>query len=149
MKLIGKAAIGCLFAAVYLLSGVCFAGRPPLDGNPLDEESVNCASCHDSYVSGHYKLSVCFVDDGCDHPVGGDYDRLASGDNLVKPSSTLDPAVRLSEGRISCLTCHIPYSDPSKHRKLTELRKRYPLVPDPMLVLDNRDNRLCNSCHQK
>jgi len=148
MKLMGKAAMAGVFAAVYFLGGVAYAGRP-VYGNPLDEGSAKCASCHDSQVSGHYKLSVCLDDDGCDHPIGGDYDKLASGDALVRPASTLDPAIRLQKGRITCLTCHVPYSDPDKHRKLTDLRRRYPLVPDPMLVLDNRDNQLCNSCHNK
>lgn len=151
MKLMGKVCMAAILFAAALSNppGACAAGRPPLDGNILDEESVNCASCHDSIVSEHYRLSVCFVDDGCDHPVGGDYGGLASGDGSVKPVSTLDPAIRLNDGRIACTTCHTPYGDPVKHGKLTELRKRYPLVPDPMLVVDNRENQLCHSCHNK
>ncbi len=135
-------------AALSNPAGVRAAGRP-LDGNVLDEESVNCASCHYSSVSGHYKLSVCYVDDGCDHPVGGDYRELASGDGSIRPISSLSPAIRLHDGRIACTTCHTRYGDPAKHEKLTRLRKRYPLIPDPMLVVDNRENQLCRSCHNK
>ncbi len=143
-----RIAIAGIFASVYFLWGVSYAARP-VGGNTLDEDSAKCTSCHDPRVLWHYKLSVCFVDDGCDHPVGGDYDKLASGDDRLTPAANLNPAIRLPGGRISCRTCHIPYSDPDTHRKLTDLRKRYPLVPDPMLVLDNRENKLCNACHRK
>ncbi len=148
MKPVGKAILACLFGAVLLSSpGVCLAWRH--DSLALDDESVNCESCHTSTVPEHYKLAVCSSDDSCDHPVGAYYSELAQGDDSIKPAASLDPAVKLYNGRITCTTCHVPYYDSDRHKELNDLRKRYPLVPDPMLVVDNRQGRLCKSCHKK
>ncbi len=114
----------------------------------MDKESEGCVSCHEGTVSSHHKLSVCDAED-CDHPIGGNYEDLSAGDNSLRPANALNPAFKLIDGRISCVTCHVPYSNPEKHKALADLRKRYPIIPDPMLVVDNRGSGLCLACHVK
>ena len=148
MKPVTKEAFAFLFAAVVVIFSRSTVAATPY-GETLDDKSVKCLSCHSSTASEHYRLSVCSADDICDHPVGGVYDALASGNRSIKPAADIDHAVKLGNGRIVCVTCHVRYYSADEHRRRMKLRKRYPLVPDPMLVVDNRDGLLCRACHLK
>ena len=62
--------------------------------------------------------------------------------------ASLDPAIRLIDGRIGCGTCHVPYTE-ANHQTLSNERSAFPSVPDPLLVMDNRRSELCLECHIK
>ncbi len=95
----------------------------------LDPQSIDCLSCHDGSVArdvaggGSWKLS---------HPVGVPYrvDGIMSADAALRAPGSLDPRVRLIDGRVGCGSCHSPYS---RHEAL--------------LVMSNTGSRLCLACH--
>jgi hypothetical protein len=85
-----------------------------------------------------------------EHPMGVDYTELSRRNpSLIKPKA-LDKALRLVDGRISCVTCHVPY-DRNNHLDLVQKRRAARLNggPDPMLSIDNKGSRLCMGCHRK
>ncbi|GMR04625.1 MAG: hypothetical protein BMS9Abin23_0526 [Thermodesulfobacteriota bacterium] len=148
MRFLPETGGGFLFAAmfVYLGAVMSFPGPTSAADIVLDRASIECISCHEADVTAE---SVHVVGGpGHDHPVGVDYVGLAARvPALVKPSE-LDPALRLVSGRISCVTCHVPY-DKKNHLTLAAKRKEMPAIPDPMLNVDNSGSGLCMSCHLK
>ncbi len=112
----------------------------------LDPASMECIDCH-SIVSMAVPAEVCHAG-GCDHPIGVDYALLSSQNPaLVKPAS-LNPGVKLVGNKISCVTCHVPYSN-ADHEALSQKRSLMPAIPDPMLSIDNTASALCSACHAK
>jgi predicted CXXCH cytochrome family protein len=63
------------------------------------------------------------------HPIGAEQHPRGPGDNLVHPNS-LDPRIRLFDGRVGCGSCHSPYA--REHA---------------LLVMSNDRSALCLSCH--
>jgi len=130
----GKVAPLMLIAALLLL--LTLPPYAPAGPVPLDRDSTECLSCHGKTTS---------FDTANHHPVGIDYMRVRPG---FKEPVSLDPAIRLINGRIGCATCHIPYGE-SNHRALAEKRSALPAIADPLLTVDNRKSQLCLACHSK
>ncbi|MCL4537222.1 MAG: cytochrome c3 family protein, partial [Nitrospirae bacterium] len=66
---------------------------------------------------------------GVSHPIGTDYMKAYRKGRLKHPSS-INPAIRLFNGRLGCGSCHNMYSREKKH-----------------LVTSNKGSALCLSCH--
>jgi len=104
-------------------------------GQLLDQNSIECLSCHDGSVSQATSVSMNSGSfqhgSGSSHPVGVDYPKpgMKAG---FEPAQALPEEVALFQGKIGCLTCHNPYE---KNKKL--------------LVKDNSRAALCLSCHRK
>lgn len=132
---------------VFLLFLVCFSSVRNVEA-VLDAESIQCMGCHDAAIASDVTLSVCPTMD-CDHPVGVDYTLSASNNNGLKAPVSLDPSLKLIGNNIvGCGTCHVPYAAPT-HTVFSNLRRLYPTIADPMLVMDNRRSELCLGCHVK
>jgi len=117
-------------------------GRPAAAslGRSLDQESQNCMTCHDgtlaTEVSAHSVGNFGQSDALGDHPIGMAYPDAAaiasraSGQSSLIPQGSLDPRLRLFDGRLGCGSCHSPYSTEKKQ-----------------LVISNTGSKLCLSCH--
>jgi predicted CXXCH cytochrome family protein len=103
-----------------------------------DAASGTCLGCHDGSVASAAidrpplprlaSGALRSVSIGASHPVGTEY-RLHGGVSL-RPTSALDPRIRLFDNRIGCGSCHSPYAG-----------------GEAMLVMSNLGSRLCLSCH--
>lgn len=102
----------------------------------IDAMSLICIECHDRYINepsdfmgtGQWKHM-----NRLSHPIGVSYGKASSRKlHEYQPSSILPDEVPLFNGKIGCGTCHSIYS---KRRS--------------MLVMDNKDSRLCMQCHVK
>jgi predicted CXXCH cytochrome family protein len=117
------------------------------DPTVMDSVSRNCLSCHDGSVAkdvssgvpmqgnGRISLTSNVVGSRSDHPMGvypvSGIRSTATGemDHLYVPSA-LDSRIQLVEGKVSCISCHSPYSQKKKQ-----------------LVMSNFKSALCLSCH--
>lgn len=125
-----------LTAFFLVLSSPAFA----LTGAPtsgLDAESFECVSCHQDSITVNEPLQVCHQGE-CDHPVGVSYTSFSSRNRGLTPVEGLDPAIKLIDGKMGCLTCHAPYV-PTDHEK----------TGNSMLSVDNTGSGLCVACHRK
>lgn len=110
----------------------------------LDLDSRRCLECHIAVEP----VEFCPMK-GCDHPVGFDYVERHLKNPALVPRHLLNPLIRLADNvRIGCLSCHIPYSAES-HESLFAQRSADQTLPDPYLIMDNRESELCLSCHKK
>ena len=142
---------------VIILSWALAMGAAPFTApagawaQALDPESMACIDCHRTEASGGAVLPETVLHPGgFNHVVGVDYSMAATGRGDLAPVSEMDPSLDLPEGRITCTTCHVPYSNPDVHSELTAKRAEIALNdPDPMLAADNRGSRLCLACHRK
>jgi predicted CXXCH cytochrome family protein len=111
-------------------------------GSKIDKVSSMCLSCHDGSVGGQSPVQVSSgswqhgvamsrYDPQGSHPIGikylAAYRRSAGG---LRAPASLNPAIKLIDGRVGCPSCHDIYSG-EKSR----------------LVVANA--RLCTECHDK
>lgn len=131
----------CLTAFLLVLasSSYCSAQVPALPMMPgvLDAGSAECVSCHEDSVTVNEPFQVCHQGD-CDHPVGVSYTSLLSKNRGLTPADKLDPAIKLIDGKMGCLTCHTPYA-----------AEGHETAANPMLSVDNTGSALCMACHRK
>lgn len=106
----------------------------------IDKASVECMECHEE-VEGTFQHTG---DTG--HAVGVDYPLAASRNPGLVKQANLDPAIRLANNNISCVTCHKPY-DEATHESLAA--ERASSAVDPLLSVDNSKSGLCTACHAK
>ncbi len=85
----------------------------------LDSESRKCLDCHDGVTAseatnhaGGSSFTASFADKQRNHPIGMLYPRTNVGKSAVRvrPASLLPTAVRLPDGKVSCVSCHDLYA---------------------------------------
>ncbi len=110
--------------------------RGPSWPGEFDAESQACLECHDGTLAripgirtGPRGPASAARLLGGRHPIGVEQRPRGAGDNLV-PAHTLDPRIRLFDGRVGCGSCHNPYSG-----------------HEAMLVMSNQASALCLTCH--
>jgi predicted CXXCH cytochrome family protein len=92
-----------------------------------DDVSARCQACH---ANGHGGASA--VNAGMSHPLKSYDAARARKWDAYTPPDRLDPAVRLVDGRVSCVSCHRLYGkNPAPYR----------------LVVSDRKGQLCGRCH--
>lgn len=134
--------------ALKLILVVITVFSAPAMSSALDRESIECLSCHDAAIATDVTLQVC-SEPNCDHPFGVDYSAIAGTNRGLNPVNALPQPIKLVNNKtIGCGTCHVPYKV-NDHSLLSGLRNLYPGMPDPMLVMDNRQSELCFGCHSK
>lgn len=107
-------------------------GRPPRE--MIDLESRTCMGCHDGAMGGDVSEGhdPVFPDRGATlgdvHAIGVPY--RSSQRVPLKPAFSLDPDIRLFDGRVGCGSCHSVYSREER-----------------LLVMSNHGSALCMSCH--
>jgi hypothetical protein len=121
--------------AILQVFFMIFMSANSLQAQVMDTESTECMSCHDA------TLMVC-PNPHCDHPIFLYYTLSPA----FVPLSSLNPAIKLLNGKIGCTTCHVPY-DPDNHQELSQQRALIPSISDPMLNIDNKRSALCFACH--
>ncbi len=99
----------------------------------IDNFSIQCMACHEE-LDGNLRVRVSerlIRHDGnrVSHPVGMRYaDSISFGG--YRPVASLKREIQLPDGKVSCISCHLGYSE--QHGGL---------------VIDNRGDQLCLSCH--
>ncbi|CAG1772261.1 hypothetical protein BAC3_02456 [uncultured bacterium] len=115
----------------------------------LDQQSMECLGCHDAAIASDVSRQVCSEPANCDHPFAVDYSTASKSNRGLKPVGDLPQPVKLADDMtIGCGTCHVPFNM-DDHSILSSMRNLYPGIPDPMLVMDNRQSELCYGCHLK
>ncbi len=133
-------------AALLFSLAVLFLNPGPSEA--LDRESLECLSCHDAAVATDVTFQIC-SEPNCDHPFGIDYRTLSLMNKGLKSPAMLPQPIKLVNNEtIGCGTCHVPFKK-QDHSILSSMRNLYPEIPDPMLVMDNRQSQLCFGCHSK
>lgn len=114
------------------------------NAGPLDSVSAECLSCHDGSVgkAAPVKAGLWQHSDPLFgptpqpytgvHPVGIDYEESRMDHDDLKPSMMIPKMIKLVNGKVSCISCHDPYS--------TRKGK---------LITDNRNGQICLGCHDK
>lgn len=99
----------------------------------LDPYSVQCLECHmgngDAPRVNVDAQGVLRHSGGVNHPIGSNYERAARSGSY-KPFSKLRNGIKLPNGKVSCVSCHVGYS--KKHGAL---------------VMSNDRSALCMECH--
>jgi len=110
------------------------SGRPKVSA--FLSETQNCLTCHDGLISQDVAMaSPSSQDDAMsEHPVNVTYRSSLNGEAeiLLKPAGSLNPAIRLFEGKVGCGSCHSPYS-----------------TQESLLVMSNYRSQLCFGCHNQ
>ncbi len=114
------------------------------NAGPIDPVSAECLSCHDGSMgkAAPVKAGLWQHSDPLFgptqqpytgvHPVGIDYEESRMDHDDLKPSVMIPKMIKLVNGKVSCISCHDPYS-----------KKR------AKLISDNRNGELCLGCHDK
>ncbi len=77
----------------------------------VDDPTLRCLSCHDG--TNARAVTYCLADErsNCNsHVVGIAYARAAAANRKLAAIDVLAPEIFLPGGRVSCLSCHSPYS---------------------------------------
>ncbi len=101
----------------------------------LDPYSQRCIICHDDRMPSGRQVAALGQSDapagpaprGANHPIGADYDEAARSGSY-RPRSALADEMLLPNGRVGCVSCHVPYSQDHARKPRTE-------------------NGLCLDCH--
>lgn len=102
----------------------------------LIRETQNCLTCHDGLISQDVAMTSLrgSFDSMGEHPVNVTYRSHTDTTDqiLVKPATSLNPVIRLFDGKVGCGSCHSPYSR-----------------QESLLVMSNYRSQLCLGCHNQ
>lgn len=131
---------------VFLLAIIVFASLSDsfaMSRRPrLDSATKGCVKCHKMETGKHFGPSHTA------HVVGMDYIDAAARSATLVSAGSLDPRLKLIDGRISCITCHTEYQEET-HRESTKDRNNAMAVAYPLLRVDNNGSALCLKCHKR
>lgn len=102
---------------------VCIAVAASPEAEQISSE---CLSCHEDIVAlngSSHSVS---------HVIGIVYADHAASDEKLRPLTELPRELVLSEGVVTCITCHGPEPHDGQ-----------------ALVINNRESQLCSACHLK
>jgi hypothetical protein len=131
--------LGLVGAAIVLIAVVSLWELPLSSQEVLHHEHrVNldepgeCLGCHDGVTAPgvSFCTSECAVGSTSSHPVYRRYPPLRKRSEFASRSQVEAAGIRLTDGRVSCVSCHDLTNDEKYH-----------------LVIDNRHSRLCMTCH--
>ncbi|GAB4154971.1 MAG: hypothetical protein Fur0037_23480 [Planctomycetota bacterium] len=79
------------------------------DARGLDRLTRACLGCHDGSAAAEHKAPA--VLDGS-HPIGSVYDESSREGRLshLRPKADLPPEVQIPGDKVSCVSCHSPFS---------------------------------------
>ncbi|MBI4605239.1 MAG: hypothetical protein HY721_25025 [Planctomycetes bacterium] len=108
-------------------------------GDGIDATSRQCLQCHDGTAGGSGDVDVRtrgtprIGERASSHPIGVSYPPRPKpwSDGSYVPRAQLDRRILLPEGRVGCLSCHDLFGQEEK-----------------LLVMSNRESRLCYQCHE-
>lgn len=120
--------------------GALHSVTEPSGDASLDATTRRCLACHDGTAAMTGDLPVPHSgriggrigERISSHPIGVAYPPVPrpGGEGDYVPLGMLDSRIQLFEGRVGCLSCHDLFSGEEK-----------------LLVMPNRESRLCYSCH--
>jgi len=125
------------------------------DTGMLDPVSTSCLGCHDGarakYVGIETQDTIAGSGFGRrNHPVGLLYDTAVARDpGGLNPRATLHPAIKLVDGRLSCVSCHQQKTEPVRVAANAPLAGADLCTATKELILGPGDRRLCLACHVK
>ena len=108
------------------------------NSDSLDSFSAGCLSCHDGKSASNVrpnllnnpgKRSIMKMI-STKHPIGMDYEQYAEHNKSLRSLDEVSQFLTLSEGRVSCITCHDPLSSAKNH-----------------LISTKSETTLCSVCH--
>jgi predicted CXXCH cytochrome family protein len=109
------------------------------DETEVDRTTAECLRCHDYSISRHERTRIAegiwdHGPAGISHPIGVKYPdpkNPLSRKEFVMVTE-LPPQIKLTDGKINCISCHDPYSEEKGQ-----------------LVIENKEGALCLACHIK
>ena len=136
--------LGLAALLAFLLTVRVLAGNPKrlactgaqLWKESADTESTVCLSCHDGVVASDRaprQIAIGGMGQTVDHPVMMSYvEAYVRNRSELVPAARVDRRVKLINGKIECVTCHVSASGERS-----------------FLVMRNGRDELCVSCHVK
>ena len=142
------------------LFGVADPGQTGISGawesEDIDCESAICLSCHDGVTASDSPIGrrpahgKGLSSPGANHPIGVSYSRVSlRNQREYVPEAALDPAIRLVDGVVSCVSCHERKSGADTGAVGMDAPSSSSCTASKRLVLHNARSRLCAACHIK
>lgn len=128
---------------------------------PIDKLSNNCIGCHNGSIATHVNVRAAgtvaptYGFQTRDHPMGMYYEESRRKDpNGYRATTTLHPNIRLVDGRVSCVTCHLVRNETvasltSPEVQIDESGFDQYCTSTKEMTMGPRDRELCLACHIK
>jgi cytochrome c peroxidase len=139
----------------WLLGSEAQASTKGIEDIQLDSIAQGCMECHNGGVASHITVKNANAPlqisgmMNVNHPVGMDYNEHAyRKPRSYQSSVSLDPNIRLVDGRVSCVSCHQLKDDEPQQMAAVQIGN-YNCSASSQLTVGPKETDLCLSCHIK